>query len=110
VKLLRRILALLIVAAYVGAATIAPMAYADSSDMSGSTMHQQHDPGSTMPCKGMSQGCYTELGCVFLVSMPTPHITLFTATDWSSVTYSQASDALRGRTIEPALGPPISQA
>ena len=62
-----------------------------------------------MPCKGMA-GCMTELGCIFLVSLPTPDLTLVTMTAWSSVIYDNASEALRGRTIKPALGPPISLA
>ena len=115
VKLLRRILVLLIVTAYVGATMlqVAPT-YAASSDMSRSSMAgMMHEPdGQTdkMPCKGMLPACITDIGCIFLVSVPTPDLTLVTTTTWSSVIYDYASDALRGRTIKPALGPPISLA
>jgi hypothetical protein len=115
VKLLRRILALLIVTAYFGATMlqVAPT-YAANADMSHSSMngmmHEQEGQGDKMPCKGMLPGCVTDLGCIFLVSLPAPNVTLFAVTAWSSVIYDNASEALPGRSIKPALGPPISLA
>jgi len=115
VKLLRRILVLLIVTAYVGATVfqVAPVfaasAETGSAAMNG-MMHEQDGQGDKMPCKGMLPNCVTDIGCIFLVSVPTPDLTLVTTTTWSSVIYDNASDALRGRTIKPALGPPISLA
>jgi len=115
VKLLRRTLTLLIVTAYVGAMMlqVAP-SYAASASMSSSSMdgmmHEQDGQGDKMPCKGMLPGCVTDLGCIFLVSLPTPNVALFTVTVWSSVIYDNAPEALGGRTIKPALGPPISLA
>jgi hypothetical protein len=115
VKLLRRILVLLIVTAYVGATVfqVAPVFTASagtgSAAMNG-MMHEEPGQGEKMPCKGMLPGCITDIGCIFLVSVPTLNLTLVTMTTWSSVIYDNASDALRGRTIKPALGPPISLA
>jgi hypothetical protein len=115
VNLLRRILALLIVTAYIGATVlqVAPT-YAANTGMSSSSMAgMTHEPdGQTdkMPCKGMLPNCVTDIGCIFLVTVPTPDLNLFTTTTWSSVIYDNASEALRGRTIKPALGPPISLA
>jgi hypothetical protein len=115
VKLLRRILALLIVTAYVGATVfqVVPV-FAAGTDVSRSSMngmmHEHDGPGEKMPCKGMLPNCVTDLGCIFLVSVPTPELNLFTVTTWSSVIYHNASEAFRGRTIKPALGPPISLA
>src|ERR1700736_1253497 len=115
VKLLRRILTLLIVTAYIvapvlqSAPTYAATAYMSSSSMSGMT-HDQDGQGDKMPCKGMLPGCVTDLGCIFFVSLPTPNVGLFTATAWSSVIYPGSSESLRGRSIKPALGPPISLA
>src|SRR5689334_4715114 len=112
VKLLRRIFALLIVTAYVGATVfqVAPT-YAANADMSPSSMngmmHEHDSPGDKMPCKGMLPGCVTDLGCIFLVSLPSPDLTLVTVTAWSSVRYDHTSQGLHGRTIKPALGPPI---
>ena len=114
-KLLRQILALLIVTAYVGATVFqAAPVFAAGSDMSRSSMngmmHEHDGPGDKMPCKGMLPNCVTDIGCIFLVSLPAPELGLVTATAWSSVIYDNAPEALGGRTIKPALGPPISLA
>jgi hypothetical protein len=112
VKLLRQILTLLIVTAYIGA-TMLPAApsFAASTQMHhaamGGMMHDHQNPGDKMPCKGMLPGCVTDLGCIFLVSLPAPDLTLVGVTAWSSVSYHTASQGLHGRTIKPALGPPI---
>jgi hypothetical protein len=115
VKLLRRIFALLIVTAYVGATVFqAAPVFAAGTDMSRSSMtgmmHEQDGPGDKMPCKGMLPNCVTDIGCIFLVSLPAPDLTLATMTAWSSVIYDNASEGSRGRTIKPALDPPISLA
>jgi hypothetical protein len=134
VKLLRLILTLFIVTAYIGATvlqaapTYAATAHLSSSSISGMA-HDQAGKGDKMPCKGMSgmvhkqaghdgntpcngvlPNCVTDIGCIYLLSMPTPDLTLFTTTGWSSVIYNNAPEALHGRTIKPALGPPISLA
>jgi hypothetical protein len=111
--LLRWLLALVIVTAYVGATVLqVTPTYAANADMSrpamGGMMHEQDSSGDKMPCKGILPGCVTDLGCIFLVSLPASNITLFTVTAWSSVIYDNASEGLRGRSIKPALGPPIS--
>ena len=70
VKLLRQILTLLIVTAYIGA-TMLPAApsFAASTQMHhaamGGMMHDHQNPGDKMPCKGMLPGCVTDLGCIF---------------------------------------------
>jgi hypothetical protein len=116
VKLLRQILTLVIVTAYIGATLLqADPSYAaimknggavDRAAMSG-MMHDQHQPGDKTPCKGMLPGCVSDIGCIFLVSLPAPDLTFVTVTAWSSVSFDPASQELRGRTIKPALGPPI---
>jgi hypothetical protein len=115
VKLLRRIFALVIVTAYVGATVFqAAPTYAANADMSPSSMnsmmHEHDSPGDKMPCKGMLPGCVTDLCCIFLVSLPSPDLTLAAVTAWSSVIYDNTSKGSRGRTIKSALGPPISLA
>jgi hypothetical protein len=113
VKLLRQILTLLIVTAYIGA-TMLPAAPGRSANAGmnhatmGGIMHDHQNPGDDkMPCNGMLPGCISDLGCIFLVSLPAPDLTLVGVTAWSSVSYDNASQGLRGRTIKPALGPPI---
>ena len=109
-KLLRRLLTLLIVTAYVGATMLpaAPGHAANAGMKHGAMMQDHQNPGDDkMPCKGMLPGCITDLGCIFLVSLPAPDLTLVGVTAWSSVSYDNASPGLHGRTIKPALGPPI---
>jgi hypothetical protein len=114
VNLLRRLLALLIVTAYLGPTMpqVAPT-YAANAGMTtplAGLMHEPDGQNDKMPCKGMPPNCMTDIGCIFLVTVPTPDLDLVTRTSWSSVIYDNASDTLHGRTIKPALGPPISLA
>jgi hypothetical protein len=110
VRLLRQLISVLLVAAYLGATIFAPVAYAAPSDMSGMMMKQDGmgDQTPMPPCKAMKTGCVTELGCVFMVSLPAPDLTVTAAIDWLPVTYTVASEFLEGRSTKPALGPPRS--
>jgi hypothetical protein len=111
VRLLRQLMSMLLVAAYLSATIFvtAPVGYAAPSDMSGMMMKQDGAGDQTpMPCKGMKTGCVTELGCVFMVSLAAPDLTLTAAIDWLPVTYTVSSEFLDGRTTKPALGPPRS--
>jgi hypothetical protein len=113
VKLLRQILTLLIVTAYIGATMLpaAPTHAANAGMNHAGMMHDHQNPGDNkMPCKGMLPGCVTDLGCIFLVSLPAPDLTLVGVTAWSSVSYNNSSQGLHGRTVKPALGPPIRAA
>jgi len=111
VNLLRRIFALLVVTAYIGATVQAAPTHAANPGISGSSMngmmHEHDSPDDKMPCKGMLPNCVTDIGCIFLVTVPAPDLNLFTTTGWSPVIYNNASEALRGRTIKPSIGPPI---
>ncbi len=116
--LLRQFLSLLIVTAYLGAAMVqlAPgIEAATAAPMqSGMAMPAPDGTGDPMPChqgKGMVPGCMTDLGCVFLVSLPAmPVLSLVSRFVWSQVNYGDTAEALHGRSIKPALGPPISLA
>src|SRR5215471_17632154 len=109
VNLLRQIVTLLIVTAYIGATTLqAVPSYAAAADTNhaamGGMMHDQDHPADKMPCKGMLPGCVTDVGCIFFVTLPPPGLTVLTVTAWSSVSYDNASQGMNGRTIKPALG------
>src|ERR1700730_2238474 len=113
VKLLRQILALLIMTAYVGVTVfqVAPV-YAANADMSSSSsmngmMHEQAGQSDKMPCKGMLPNCITDLGCIFLLSLPAaPELNVFTRTAWVSVVYPGSSQVSHGGQIKPPLGSP----
>ncbi len=110
---LRRVIALLILTAYVGAAVIshAPPGQAMSGDVGTGMAHHQEGPTDRMPCKSTPSPCVTDLGCIFLVGLPSmPDPTLLTLTAWSMVHYLGSPDALHGRSVKPAIGPPISRA
>lgn len=108
---LRRVIALLILTAYVSAAMVqhVPFAHAMGGDMgAGMAQHQDH-PSDRMPCKSTPQPCVADLGCIFLISLPAIALpALLTLTTWASVIYPGAPEELPGRSIKPALGPPIS--
>jgi len=108
--MLRQILTLLIVTAYIGARLLpaAPSHAANAGMNHAGMMHDHQNPGDNkMPCKGMLPGCVTDVGCIFFVTLPPPGLTVLSVTAWSSVSYDNASQGIHGRTIKPALGPPI---
>lgn len=60
-----------------------------------------------MPCKGVVPGCYTALGCMFLVALPPMFLPTVARLQWGDVSYWAAAIAHIGRIVVPALGPPI---
>ena len=109
----RRVFVVLTLIAYVGASVLMLPAAVPSmaGDMTNGMAEHQEAPGDKMPCKHTAPTCITDLGCVFLVGLPTiPDPTLLTLTAWSSVSYLGSPDALQGRSVKPAIGPPISRA
>ena len=109
---LRRLVALLILTAYMSAATfpLVPAAHAMSGDMGTSMAHHQDNPNDRMPCKSTPQPCVADLGCMFLVSLPAvSDPTLLTLAAWASVQYPGSPQTMHGLSVKPALGPPISR-
>ena len=66
------------------------------------------DPMPCCPEKAAS--CVTDVGCVFLVGLPMPPLTVSTALGWSLLRYDFSHDRADGLSIQPALGPPILSA
>jgi hypothetical protein len=112
VRLFRQIISMLLVAAYLSATIFvtAPVAYAAPSELSGGMMTNQDGTNdqTPMPCKDMKSGCVTEIGCIFMVSLPAPNLTVTAAIHWSPVTYTVSAEFLDGRSTKPALDPPRS--
>jgi hypothetical protein len=114
VRLLRQIFSMLLVVAYVSATvfTAAPTAQAAPHEMTGGmTMNSGNTSDEMpMPCsKGMKTGCVTELGCIFMMSLPAGHIAIVTIINWSPVTYPVMVAFPTEHSIKPALGPPRSR-
>ena len=110
---LRRLVVFLILTVYMSAAMVqhVPLAHAMSVDMSTGMAHDQENPTDRMPCNSTPAPCVIDLGCVFLVGLPSmPDPILLGLTAWSSIHYLGSRDSLHGRSIEPAIGPPISHA
>jgi hypothetical protein len=106
VRVLRQAFTILIVSTYFGATILAaaPMANAAPAPMNG-MMHEQGGMGDKKPVSRLAAGCTTEIGCIFLVSLPPPQLTLATMIIWPSVRYSvsrefldRALDQARSRT------------
>jgi hypothetical protein len=119
VRLLRQIFSVLLVVAYVSAtiAAVAPAAKAVPAMASGMThammtpMDNGTDGTMPMPCKSMNPGgCVTDAGCIFMVSLPAPHLDIGTPLAWASVTFPMVAESVPGHSIKPLLGPPISRA
>ena len=113
VRLFRQIFSVLLVTAYLSATfvAVAPVANAAPEAMTGGMMMMVQDGKGgemPMPCKSMKTGCVTELGCIFMVSLPAPDLSAGTPLAWSPVSYSVSPEFLNGRATKPALGPPRS--
>ena len=113
VRLLRQIFSVLLMVAYVSATiiTAAPIAQAPPHEMSMAMQSGDAGEKTPMPCSGnLKTGCITELGCVFMVSLPPANPHVATLISWSPVTYAITAEFPPDNSIKPALGPPISRA
>jgi hypothetical protein len=114
VRPLRQIFSVLLVAAYLSATmlTAAPSVIAARQEMSGGIVTiDKASEVMPMPCnKGMKSGCVTDVGCIFMVSLPANYSNVATLISWSPVTYTLTAEFPPEVSIKPALGPPISRA
>ena len=115
VPLLRKIVSMFVVAAYVSVTivTAVPDASAAPRAMNGSGMMMNMGNAGEpmpMPCsKGMKSGCITDFGCIFLVSLPAAHSVAMTVIEWSVIAYATDPEFFRDHSIKPPLDPPISR-
>ena len=80
-----------------------------AGDMSAGMAQHRDSPTDRMPCKSTPQPCSADLGCVFLIGLTAiSEPRLLTLSAWTSVEYPTVWNLLHGRSIKPALGPPIS--
>src|SRR5207244_1852597 len=96
---LRRVITLLILTAYVSAATVqfVPLAHAMAGDVGTGMAHHQEGQTDRMPCKSTPSPCVVDLGCMLLVSLPAiSDPALLSLTAWSSVHYLGSPHALHG--------------
>ena len=110
VRLLRRILMILLAGAFFGAATLQVSLSLSAAHTEMAMVDQNGGDGNPMPCKGITLNCLSDLGCIFMISLPAPQLTIATDPAWSAVVYGLPSNAAAGRSIAPDLGPPIQSA
>ncbi len=109
-RLLRRALVILLAGAFVAATVLQISLSASAAGSDTTKVEHDRGDGNSMPCEGIPFNCLSDLGCIFLVSLPAPQLTISTGLAWSPVVYAMPSDAARGRSIKPDLGPPIRSA
>jgi hypothetical protein len=116
VRLLRKLISVFIVVAYVSATiltTVSSVNAAPHAMNGGGMMMNMGKAGDhmPMPCsKSMKSGCVTDLGCIFLVSLPAAHSAITTMIEWSMIAYTADPEFLREHSIKPPLDPPIFRA
>ena len=103
--LIRRLVVALSLLALVGTGIASPIAAAQPH--MATAAQAMTDDGSMPCCPHKAPSCVTDLGCVFLVGIPTPSGQGATALSWSILTYTISHDAGEGLSLQPALGPPI---
>lgn len=118
-RLLRQIFSALLVVAYVSATIVAvapavgaaPVLANDAAGAMMMPMDHGMDGTLPMPCKSMKPGgCVTDAGCIFMVSLPAPHLDLGTPLVWAFVKFPMVTESVPGHSIKPLLGPPITRA
>jgi hypothetical protein len=112
----RRLVVILTVIAFVGGMTLQLMppkgAFAASRAAVPDCPHMaamQADMGSApaTPCKGMDPECVKQMGCLGIASLPLPQPALPVVFAYHKVAWWLAASSPSGRSIKPALSPPI---
>lgn len=109
-RLIRRLFAIVIAAALIGAPVEASAVMPCDTIVATALDHQLSSgqaPAPT-PCKKMMPGCPDMFGCGIAVGLP-DHLTgVALKLIWTSSVYWAAADAHEGLSVEPDLGPPIT--
>ena len=72
------------------------------------TMVTQPDGDARMPCEGMAPTCVTDLGCIFMIGLPTVSLApTMTRLCWKRIRYGDLAQIAGGLTPKPALDPPM---
>jgi hypothetical protein len=118
VKLIRQLLAILMVAMLVGApavqAALAPPCHTVVAGISYHQLLSQHasvptpTPCNGMPCDGMTPGCLDMLDCGLNAGLPVQSVGESQKLIWTPAVYRISIDTHEGLTVKPDLGPPIT--
>jgi hypothetical protein len=118
VRLIRQVLAILMVAVLVGAPAV-QAAFAlpchtvvagvsDVQLLSDQASVPTPTPCNGMPCNGMMPGCLDMLDCGLNAGLPVQAVGESQEFIWTSAVYRIGIDTHEGLTIKPDLGPPIT--
>jgi hypothetical protein len=110
-RLLRRLFAILIAAALIGAPSVqAALVMPCDAVVTGATDHpliSDQAPAPT-PCGGMMLNCPDMVGCGVIAGLPAPAIGVVHKLVWNAAAYWVAADLPQGLSVEPSIGPPIT--
>jgi hypothetical protein len=109
---LRRLFAVLLTVAFFSASMMQfmpAMAAPAQNVMAMSMQGDGHSDTQPMPCKGMTPACMIDLGCIFMIGVPTPGPSPIAARlTWTQVSYRLPSgETPDGSDRAPDLRPPI---
>lgn len=106
--LIRHLVLVITLGAFLGAGAMRVSWPVQAAASSGITMMTPADGDAPMPCKGMAPTCMTDLGCIFMIGLPTvsPALTM-TRLSLSRIRYGDLAQVADGLTRKPALDPPI---
>ena len=105
---IRRLFMLVVLGAFLCAGFSQPMPAtpaAPGASMAGMAM--DGGDGAPMPCTSLVPGCYSDIGCIFMIALPPDYLPTAVPLTWSRVTYAVSGSARPGLSFEPDLGPPI---
>ena len=106
--LFRRVLVVITLGAFLSAGVAQAAWPVRDAASHGMTMMAQADGSEPMPCTGMTPACMSDLGCIFIIGLPTVSSPeTMTHLSWSRVNYRDLSRITGGLTHKPALDPPI---
>jgi hypothetical protein len=109
-RLFRRVIVFLTVAAYLAVAGLMPGMAGTAADVDKAAHFAGSGMDGPLPCEERIGGCFTAAGCIFLTGVPARLMGFAIPTAWSSIAFHPVVPVLHGRTLAPALDPPISHA
>jgi hypothetical protein len=109
-RLLRRLFAVLIATALIGAPVQAAIVMPCDAVVTSAPDHpmfSEQAPAST-PCGGMMLVCADMVGCGVAAGLPAPAIGVVHKLVWNAAAYWVAADLPQGLSVEPSIDPPIT--
>jgi hypothetical protein len=112
-RLIRQLLAILMVAVLIGAPAAQAAFTAPCNAVVANVSDQQSLSGQTsaptpMPCKGTMPGCLDMLDCGLSAGLPVQAVGESQKPIWTSAVYPISIDTHEGLSVKPDLGPPIT--